>query len=183
MSEKNTLVRSMHDAGLAAWFGGSLMGAVGLNGAAASAQQPQERTRISANGWARWSPVAATAIGAHLIGGLGLLGANKSRVSVQPGARANTLAKTALTAAALGLTAWSGQLGKQVKEHEGEGAAGATEPLRSASPELARAQQRLRWAQWAIPATTGALVVLAAQQGEQQRPQSLISNQLGRLSR
>src|SRR4051812_21266058 len=34
LSERNTLVRSLHDLGLAAWFGGSLMGAVGLNGAA-----------------------------------------------------------------------------------------------------------------------------------------------------
>jgi hypothetical protein len=29
----NTLSRSLHDLGLATWFGGSLMGAVGLNGA------------------------------------------------------------------------------------------------------------------------------------------------------
>jgi len=31
----NTVARTLHDLGLAAWFGGSLMGAVGLNGAAA----------------------------------------------------------------------------------------------------------------------------------------------------
>jgi hypothetical protein len=35
MAEDNTVARSLHDLGLAAWFGGSLMGAVGLNGAAA----------------------------------------------------------------------------------------------------------------------------------------------------
>ena len=29
MSEKNTLIRGLHDAGLAAWFGGSLMGVIG----------------------------------------------------------------------------------------------------------------------------------------------------------
>ncbi|MCX4721910.1 hypothetical protein [Streptomyces virginiae] len=34
MPERNTVLRSMHDLGLAAWFGGSLMGAVGLNVAA-----------------------------------------------------------------------------------------------------------------------------------------------------
>ena len=28
MSTRNTLIRSMHDLGLAAWFGGSLMGAI-----------------------------------------------------------------------------------------------------------------------------------------------------------
>jgi hypothetical protein len=55
MSEKNTLVRSLHDTGLAAWFGGSLMGAVGLNGAAAQASDPRERTALSAEGWGRWA--------------------------------------------------------------------------------------------------------------------------------
>jgi hypothetical protein len=34
MAQDNTVARSLHDLGLAAWFGGSLMGAVGLNGAA-----------------------------------------------------------------------------------------------------------------------------------------------------
>ena len=40
MSSRNTLVRSLHDLGAAAWFGGSLMGAVGVNGAAASCAIP-----------------------------------------------------------------------------------------------------------------------------------------------
>src|SRR5580693_7837599 len=32
-SNRNTIIRSMHDLGAAAWFGGTLMGAVGVNGA------------------------------------------------------------------------------------------------------------------------------------------------------
>ncbi|MCU1361098.1 MAG: hypothetical protein JWN99_2387, partial [Ilumatobacteraceae bacterium] len=35
MAETNTLSRSLHDVGLAAWFGGTLFGAVGLNESAA----------------------------------------------------------------------------------------------------------------------------------------------------
>ena len=46
MTTRNTVLRTLHDAGAAAWFGGSLMGAVGLNGAAAHAQNPAERTRL-----------------------------------------------------------------------------------------------------------------------------------------
>lgn len=38
MSSRNTVVRSLHDLGAAAWFGGSLMGAVGVNGAAGAAK-------------------------------------------------------------------------------------------------------------------------------------------------
>ena len=32
MSSRTTIARSLHDVGAAAWFGGSLMGAVGVNG-------------------------------------------------------------------------------------------------------------------------------------------------------
>src|SRR2546430_2227926 len=57
MSDQHTVLRSMHDTGLAAWFGGSLMGVVGLNGAVAEADQPTEPLHISAVGWKRWAPV------------------------------------------------------------------------------------------------------------------------------
>ena len=160
MSEKNTVVRSLHDVGLAAWFGGSLMGAVGLNGAAAPAADPRERLHLSAQGWARWAPVSAAAILANGVGGLGLIGANKTRVASQPGARANTAVKTLVTVAAAGLTAYAGVLGRKVDQQSHEGAPGATEPSPGASDGLAGAQRQLRVVQWAIPAVTGALLVM-----------------------
>lgn len=77
MSERNTVLRSLHDVGLAAWFGGSLMGAVGLNGAArAEGGMGESATRIAACGWSKWEPVNAAAIGARLVGSSGLLAAN-----------------------------------------------------------------------------------------------------------
>lgn len=170
MSERNTVVRSMHDVGLAAWFGGSLMGAIGLNGATAQAGDPAERLELSSAGWDRWSPVNAAAIGAHLVGGLGLVGGNKSRLGLQSGGRRNTVAKTGVTLAALGVTAYSRALGKKVEEKSRHGARGVTEPLATAPDDLASAQRQLKLAQWAIPALTGVLVVMGAQQGEQQRP-------------
>ncbi len=170
MSERNTMVRSMHDLGLAAWFGGSLMGAVGLNGAAATAQDPRERLSLAAGGWARWAPVNAAAIGVHLLGGVGLLAGNRHRLQLQQEARSNTLAKAALTAVAMGMTAYSGYLGRKVDGLSHEGGQGATEPAPGASSELASAQQQLKACQWAIPAVTGVLVMLGAHQGEQQRP-------------
>ncbi|MYS09705.1 hypothetical protein GTW71_25480, partial [Streptomyces sp. SID6041] len=102
MSERNTVLRSLHDVGLAAWFGGSLMGAVGLNGAAKDQGDTwQAKARIASSGWARWTPVCAVAIGAHFIGTSGLLGANAARVAAQKGVATSTLAKTVLTGAAL----------------------------------------------------------------------------------
>jgi hypothetical protein len=69
MTQDNTLARSLHDVGLATWFGGSLMGAVGLNGAAAVVDQPDQRLRVANTGWARWTPVNLAGIAAHLAGG------------------------------------------------------------------------------------------------------------------
>ena len=57
MAQDNTVARSLHDLGLAAWFGGSLMGAVGLNGAAGAVDPAEQRLRVANAGWARWTPV------------------------------------------------------------------------------------------------------------------------------
>lgn len=169
MSERNTLIRSLHDVGLAAWFGGSLMGATGLNGAASEASSPVERLRLANIGWAKWTPWQVAAVGAHAIGGAGLILSNRKRLQNQPGAGSNTGVKLALTVAAAGVTAYSGVLGAKLKQFESDGAASATEPQADASPEQKSAQQQLKIAQWAIPALTGVLLVLGAVQGEQQR--------------
>ena len=93
MSENNTVIRSLHDLGLAAWFGGSLAGAVGFNGAAADVPDEKLRLRVANSAWARWTPVAFASTGAHLLGGAGLLYANKGRVAEQKGVGASTIAR------------------------------------------------------------------------------------------
>ncbi|NYJ73162.1 hypothetical protein [Allobranchiibius huperziae] len=145
------------------------MGAVGLNGATAKAKDPSERLRLSTLGWARWTPIQIAAAGVHTLGGLGLIAGNRSRVAHDSGAQANTVVKTVLTVAAMGATGYSGYLGTKIGNHAHEGGAGATEPSSSASKELTSAQKQLAIVQWVIPALTGVLVVLGAQQGEQQR--------------
>lgn len=182
MSQRNTVLRSLHDLGLSVWFGGSLMGAVGLNGATGQAHDPAERLRLSSLGWKRWSPVAAGAIALHGIGGLGLIRANRARVDHDRGTRWNTFAKAGLTLAAAGLTAWSGVLGSTVESGSEHGGEGATEPSASTPAHVAAAQRQLRWAQVAIPVLTGLAVVLGAQQGEQQRPTQQLAGFLGRSS-
>ncbi|MCX5000481.1 hypothetical protein ABZ722_31580 [Streptomyces longwoodensis] len=170
MSERNTAIRSLHDLGLAAWFGGSLMGAVGLNGAAKDEGGTETTTdRISSAGWAKWTPVNAAAIGAHLFGGGGLLAVNAQRVATQQGVAASTVAKTVVTAAALAATAYARVLGKKVE------LASSTDPddlekARQHPVDLHKARRQLACAQWAVPALTGCLVVLNALHGEQQRP-------------
>jgi hypothetical protein len=168
-----TTVRALHDLGAASWFGGSLMGALGLNGASGDVSDPRERARIASSGWGRWSPVAAGSIAVYLVGGAGLLVANRDRVRGQAGAGTNTLVKSALTAAAIGTTAWSGALGARLAQQPPEPADSGAVPNAATPRPTARIQQQLRVLQWVTPVLTGALVVLGAQQGEQQRPAAL----------
>jgi hypothetical protein len=183
MSSRNTLARSLHDLGAAAWFGGSLMGAVGVNGAAASVHDSHDRSRVAAVGWGKWAPVNAVAIGAHLIGGGGILYANRGRAKHQSGVTSNTVAKIGLTGAALGANAISGRLGAKAAQGDGQPAEGATEPSSSTRDDVAAAQRQLRYLQWALPVLTGAVVILSAQQGEQQRPSQVVSGLGSTLAR
>ncbi|QYN34523.1 hypothetical protein K1T35_40015 [Pseudonocardia sp. DSM 110487] len=170
MSQRNTVVRSMHDLGLAAWFGGTLAGAVAVNGAAADVSDPKQRLHVANAGWARWTPVNLAAIAAHLVGGAGLLFANKGRVATQRGVGASTAAKTALTIAALGLTAYSRVLGRMLEEADGAPVEGGTDAVQDTPAGVAKVQQQLKVAQWLVPALTGGIAVLNSVEGEQQRP-------------
>lgn len=177
----NTVARSMHDVGLATWFGGSLMGAVGLNGAAGEVSDPPQRARVANKGWARWTPVNLGAIGAHVVGAAILTRANRGRMAAQDGVGRTSWAKAALTLAAVGATAYARALGQKVISAGDVPVEGGTEPSAETPREVEQAQKQLRALQWAIPALTGALLVLAARMGEQQRPSEVSKGMLRRL--
>jgi len=181
MVPSNTIARSLNEIGLAAWFGGSLMGAVGVNGAAAEVDRRDQRARVANAGWAKWTPINLGAIAAHLIGSLALLGANKGRVAGQKGVARTSLVKTGITAAALGATAYARALGQKVMEAGDVPVEGGTTPSGETPPDVAGAQRKLTVLQWAIPALTGTLLVLDARMGEQQRPSQVTAGTGARL--
>jgi hypothetical protein len=167
---RNTLSRTLHDMGLAAWFGGSLMGAVGLNAAAGAVDDPAQRGRVVNEGWDRWTPLNAGAIGAHLLGGAAILLANRQRVASQKGVAGMTAFKTLMTGAALGATAYSRVLGRKVASQQDMPVGSGTEPTDQTPDDVAKAQQQLKALQWAVPATTAVILAVNAYAGEQQRP-------------
>ncbi|MDP9428142.1 MAG: hypothetical protein M3Q47_04360 [Actinomycetota bacterium] len=171
---RNTLSRSLHDVGLAAWFGGTLANTVALNAAAGEAGSASDVGRVANAGWDRWTPVNAAAIGAHLVGSVGQLRANRRRVAGQQGVAGMSALKTVLTAAALGVTAYSRALGKVVSNSGATPSRSGTKPSKRARAEVAAAQERLDQLQWVIPALTGSLVVLSSYAGEQQRPSEVV---------
>ncbi len=179
---RDTMSRSLHDLGLAAWFGGTLANAIALNPASAEATTSSDTGAVANVGWDRWTPVNAAAIGAHVIGSLGQLAGNKGRLTGQRGVGRMALLKTGLTAAALGVTAYSRALGQRVSEETDVPVESGTEPTAATPKQIADAQRQLRALQWAVPAITGALVVVSAFAGEQQRPQSVLQGVLDRVT-
>ncbi|MEU4788831.1 hypothetical protein AB0F95_03880 [Micromonospora tulbaghiae] len=125
-------------------------------------------------GWTKWAPVSAAAIGAHLIGGTGLLITNRRRARTQAGVTANTAVKTALTLAAVATTAYSGLLGNQIARNGTVSTDGTTDPSSATPQNVATAQRQQRILQWVTPALTAVIVALGAQQGEQQRPSQML---------
>jgi hypothetical protein len=191
MSKSNKLSRTLHDVGLAAWFGGSLFGAVALNRASDEVAAPSERLRVANAGWASWAPWSAAAVAAHAAGAAALTYGNKGRIAEQRGVASTATGKAGVTAAALGATAYARILGKKLEEYERSqtlatfGAAqveDATTPAPQTPPEIAAAQRKLAKLQWAIPALTGAATVMNVVMGEQQRPAQVARGLFGRLT-
>ncbi|WP_457963266.1 hypothetical protein M1E17_17710 [Arthrobacter sp. D1-29] len=171
----NLIARTVHDLTAAAWFGGSLMGAIGLNGAAAEARDPSERTRLSSAGWMKWAPIQTAAFASHLVADLAIAWENKDRIAKQEGVARDTAIKTAVTVAGAAVTLYAGILGKKVEKLADQGALGATEPTPEASEELKTAQEQLKMLQWAVPVFAGLVVFLGAKHGEMQRPKNVFA--------
>jgi hypothetical protein len=175
MSTTNTVSRSLHDAGLAAWFGGTLANAVALNTATAEAGSPDAAGAVANAGWKRWTPVNAVAIGAHLVGSVGQLASNYDRVRARRGVATMAVVKTGLTIGALAATGWARMQGRKVAQQTDVPVASATAPHARTPQDVSDAQRQLSAMQWVIPALTGALVVVSAFAGEQQRPRAFLS--------
>src|SRR4051812_23759681 len=178
MTERMTAARALHDVGLAAWFGGSLMGAIGVNGAAADVDDPRQRARVANSGWSRWTPFNAVAIGAHLVGGAILLTENKGRTATQKGVFTNTAVKLGLTGGAMAATAYARYLGQKVISAGDVPVEGGTAPTSTTPPEVAKAQKQLKTLQWAVPGLTGAVLASSSLHEEQQRPSEVLKGTL-----
>lgn len=165
MTLMSTAIRATHLVTNAAWFGGSLMGAVGLNSAAQRAGNSRDEAEVAGVGWEKWGPVQGGAIALHLLSGLGIVADNRRRTLAHAPTTTAVVLKTALTGAALAATAGAYINGQKLGDVR-TGSTDADQPVRESAREL---EARLRRLQWAVPATTGALLVLDAYLGEQQR--------------
>ena len=172
----------LHDAGLAAWTGGSLMGAVGLNGAAATLDDPRARSRVATTGWSRWAPVQGASLAAHLVGATGLLYTDLPRVRRQQGVGLSSAVKTVTTGAMVGVGAWSAALNRKMAASTPVPVAGATEPSAATPPDVAKTQRQLKLVQWLNPLIGMALIAVTDWQEEQMRPTEQAKGRLAQLT-
>ncbi len=169
MTRIDDAARVLDMVGLAAWFGGSLLGTVALaNGSGGDDLEYENEA------WRRWSPVQSVAITAHLVGSARLAMTNKGRLGAQRGVPSAAIVKGVCTVGALGATFYASRLGRDAyEEAQQEGEESAVE--RSAT------LRRLRTVQIAVPVLTGAMIVAEARLGEQQRPGQVLKGVAERM--
>ena len=142
------------------------MGVTGLRAAALSGDDSlSTRTDREAAGWGAWMPVAFTSIAAHAVGGVGLIVANRGRHRRQREVMPLTVAKAAVTGAALASTAAQGMLGRRLAERQHAADSGNVD----AKEQVDRLRLQVRVLGMLTPALTGTLVILASREGELQR--------------
>lgn len=167
MMHGTTTLSVIHDVGLAAWFGGAWMGAIGLNGATIEVDDHTQRTRVANAGWFRWAPIAGAALLAHVSSAWALGRLAPARAGRSRGSAGVRRLRTAVTLAAMVSTAETGISGQRVVRGGDVPVATATRPIAATPPAVAVAQRRLGVAQWLVPGFTGAIFVLEAIQRQQ----------------
>jgi hypothetical protein len=180
MAQTNTVARTVRDLGLANWFGGSLMGAIGLNGSADAVSDPRQRSRVPRAGWQRWTPLEAAGILAVVAGDTVLIVSRPQHLAAQHGYARNLAIKLAVNGAAVAATVGTWLLGRRLDRAGEAPVEGATEPAPDTPPEAAGAQRGLRVLQWAVPVLTGSHIALNAVLGEQERPRVVAEGVLRR---
>jgi hypothetical protein len=170
MVERNTVIRAANELSLAVWFGGSLMGATGVERGAAAANG--DRHKIESAAWKAWQPLQAAAIATQLASGALLTVANRRRIVGQRGVATTSLVRTGLTGAAIAMTVLAARSGAKAAALADESDGTAAD-----APD----DRRLRMAQWMVSALTGAMIVMDALMGEQQRPKSVARGAVERI--
>ncbi len=181
MRTNNTTARTLHDIGLAGWFGSVLMGAISVNRAVGVLDDPHQTGRVTNAVWRRWLPANAALIVAHVIGGIGITADNKSRIVAQRGVFGSSVIKSTLTVAALGATAWSGWVGRQIDAAGDVALRDGTTAVDQTPTAVATWLRHQNVLQWVVSALTGGLIVVAAFQGEQQRTTNVVAGTIDRL--
>ena len=188
-TSSHVVAQSVHDLGAALWFGGTVMGVAGVNKAGNDLRDPLDKVRVAESAWRRFAPVQWAGIAAVLGAGTQLTRASRGRLATQHGwARAgSTKAAVAVAgAAASAFAAYSGNKIGQLTEQAARSGQqldvqDASTPSAQTPPDIVRWQRRQRAAQYLVPLTSGANIVLNAYLVQTYRPAATARGLLRRV--
>ena len=188
-TSSHVVAQSVHDLGAALWFGGAVMGVAGVNKAGNDLRDPLDKVRVAESAWRRFAPVQWAGIAAVLGAGTQLTRASRGRLATQHGwARAGgTKAAVAVAgAAASAFAAYSGNKIGQLTEQAARSGQqldvqDASTPSAQTPPDIVRWQRRQRAAQYLVPLTSGANIVLNAYLVQTYRPAATARGLLRRV--
>jgi hypothetical protein len=188
-TDNHFVAQAVHDLGSALWFGGSVMGAAGVNKSGQQLTQGIDRIRVASSAWGRFAPAQWAGIGATLLAGLRLTQVGGRRLALQEGFGTVGGLKAGFAvagAAATGFAAYSGsRIGALAEEAEKQGTPvqvkDATLPTDLTPPDIARWQRRQRVAQSLVPLLAGANIVCNSWLVQSYRAGSTIKGVVRRL--
>ncbi len=188
-TDNHFVAQAVHDLGSALWFGGTVMGAAGVNKSGSELTQGIDRIRVASSGWGRFAPAQWAGIGATLLAGLRLTQVGGRRVALQKGFGTVGALKAGFAVAGAGASGYAAYCGARIsklaEEAEQRGTPvlvkDATLPTDGTPPDIARWQQRQRVTQALVPALAGANIVCNSWLVQSYRAGSTIKGVLGRL--
>jgi hypothetical protein len=188
-TDNHFVAQAVHDLGSALWFGGSVMGAAGVNKSGAQLTQGIDRIRVASSAWTRFSPAQWAGVGATLVAGVRLTQVGGRRLALQQGFASVGALKAGIAVAGAGATAYAAYSGARISALAEEAhRAGtpievedATKPSAGTPPEIAAWQRKQRVAQTLVPVLSGANIVCNSWLVQSYRAGSTVKGVLGRL--
>jgi hypothetical protein len=166
-SDNHFVAQAVHDLGSALWFGGSVMGAAGVNKSGRDLTEGIDRIRVASSAWSRFQPAQFGGVAATLIAGAQLTRVGGRRVALQQGFASVGGLKAGLAVLGAAGTAYAAYCGAQIgrlaeQAHargEDVGVQDATVPGPATPAEIAAWQRRQRVVQLVVPALAAANIV------------------------
>lgn len=188
-TDNHAVAQAVHDLGSAMWFGGTLMGATGVNKAGRDLSNEFDRITVSKSAWARFSPLQWTGIAMTVLAGLQLTRSSADRLAAQRSFGSVGALKAGLTIAGIAATAYSAycggqiaQLAEQAREREQHiDVEDATTPTPHTPPDIAQWQRRQRIAQYLVPFLAGANIACGSYLVQSYRPRATARGIMGRF--
>jgi hypothetical protein len=165
--DNHAVAQAVHDLGSALWFGGSMMGVVGVNKAGRDLTQGIDRIRVASSAWRRFSPFQWAGVGATVLAGSRLTQVGGRRLALQQGFASVGALKAGITVAGALGTGYAAFCGRRIAKLSEEAQAhgdpvevrDATVPAPSTPAPIAKWQRRQRFAQVVVPVLAGANIV------------------------